>query len=290
MLEITTLTVDDALIDELHKNGKVDRASLFSDNVSMHSGFVVLTGSNKKSALCCISGEHGLRVVDTGMEFMGVRPRDKQQLCMLWSIMNKNLTVALGSAGTGKTTLALAYGVNALMKDNKTLVLCKPTKLVGGPSDAWGTLPGGTEEKMQPYAESFLIPMRKLLGDVTQTFMDRWISTGKLVIQPLETIRGMSFEGATVILDEAQNCTLHELMSFVSRIAADSKCIVMGDPGQIDVDMPWRDTGLCLLLRSDSFDDTTVAAGVRLEAQYRGPLAHLAAEVLREYSTEYDEE
>lgn len=295
MLEIHTIQTSSSLIDKLHQDGSVSRDSLFEGmehnghGIPDPGGYVVLQ-SGKQSALALLLGDEAVRVVDRSSVYCGIRPRDKQQLCFIDAIERCNMAVALGGAGTGKTTLAISYAVHQLMNEDRTVVLCKPTRLVGGPSDAWGTLPGGQEEKMQPYMESFIIPLKKILGDTTQMYMDRWINSGKLIVQPLETIRGMSFENCVVLLDEAQNTSVHELLSFISRVAGDSKCIVMGDPHQIDVDVSWKETGLAQLLNSDVWWSSTISAGVKLTAQYRGPLAELAAACLKELHGDEDED
>lgn len=293
LLDLETQIVDDAQIDALYKHGSITRESVFRHPQAVDDGgFVLLRAGTdlKHSGLGVLIGDKCMRVLEKGLDFQGIKPRDARQTCALWGMNNLPLTVLLGGAGTGKTTLAVAYALNALLKEGKTVVLCKPTRLVGGPSDAWGTLPGGAEEKLQPYMESFLLAMRKVLGDGTQMFVDSWVNKGQLIVQPLETIRGMNFENAVLILDEAQNCSLHELMSVVSRVAENSKMIVLGDPAQIDVDCKWRETGLAQFLLSDSFYRSAIAKGIRLEAQYRGPLAALAACVLQEHSGELDME
>jgi len=287
MLEIETISVDASLVDKLHRAGEIQADELAGEEVL--SGYLLLRTETGQSALAVAVGPSVLRVVDPPV-YCGIKPRDKQQVCFLHAVQQFNLSVALGGAGTGKTTLALAYAIHRLMKEDRTVVLCKPTRLVGGASDAWGTLPGGTEEKMQPYMESFLFPLRKLLGDSTQMYMDKWVQQGKVIIQPLETIRGMSFENCTVILDEFQNCTAHELLSFVSRVAENSKCILLGDPSQIDIDCKWRDTGAAQFLTSGAFFHSKIAKGVKLTAQYRGPLAQLAADVLAELNGEEEED
>lgn len=296
MLQIQKLIVPSSTIDLLHKDGFIERDAAFT--IEAHGsdldegGFVLLTAEEepKKSALGVLLGDRCVRVVDKSLEVQNIKPRDKAQVCAMWSLHNLPLTVMLGGAGTGKTTLAIGYALHHLLTTKKNVVISKPTRLVGGPSDAWGTLPGGTEEKMQPYIESFILPMKKVLGDMAQMHMDRWIKDGRLTVQPLETIRGMSFEDCVVILDEAQNCTLHELMSFISRVAENSKCIILGDPAQIDIDCRWRDTGLSMFLNSDAYYNSIHAKGVKLTAQYRGPLAQLAAETLQEFSSEKDEQ
>lgn len=292
MLEITNYTVNPDLIDTLHSTGAIDRDSIFDGiETATHGdidfgGFVLLTANTdpKKSALGVMCGDLIHRVIDNGKDYMGIKPRDKQQLCFMYGLERYDLTVALGGAGTGKTTLALAYALREMTKSKKKIVLTKPTKLVGGSSDAWGTLPGSAEEKLEPYFESYLIPMRKLLGVDTQRLLDEWIDSGRVVAQPIETIRGCSFEGCTLIIDEAQNLSTHELASIVSRVAADSKCIILGDPAQIDVGVRWRETGLAQFLKSDAYYNSEIAVGIKLTAQYRGPLAALAAEFLEELS------
>lgn len=289
MLEIESYNVMSELIDLLHKQGFIPRDDVIGEYDT--GGFILLTALDdpKKSALAVLLGDKCVRVVDKSLEMQGIKPRDKAQVCAVWAFNNLPLTALLGGAGTGKTTLAIAYALHQLLTHKKPVVLSKPTRLVGGPSDAWGTLPGGTEEKMQPYMESFIIPLKKIFGDAAQMYLDKFIKEGLLTVQPLETIRGMSFEGCTVILDEAQNCTLHELMSFISRVADNSKCILLGDPAQIDIQCRWKDTGLAMFLNSDAFFNTVHGAGIKLTAQYRGPLAALAAECLLEFSSEEED-
>jgi len=285
MLELQHISVPSKLVDRLHKSGSCDREALFANGENYDEGqFYLLQASDnpKHSVLCVAQGEKVQRIQVGESTLQGIRPRDVRQKCLLWSISNKALTVGLGAAGTGKTTIAIAYALQQLFRNEKTIVLTKPTMFVGGSSNAVAAVPGDIHDKLRPYVESYMLIMRKLLGDDAEHFVAEFLEKGKLIIQPLELVRGMNFDNAVVILDEAQNTTTHELLSFISRVSETSSCIVLGDPAQVDTDLAWRETGLCQLLKSDTFYDSLIAKGIKLEAQYRGPLADLAAHVLEE--------
>ena len=89
-----------------------------------------------------------------------------------------------------------------------------------------------------------------------------------------------------VIIDEAQNTSPHDLMTAISRVGQASTCIVLGDPRQVDIGLHPSETGLAVLLNSEAMKYTEIACAVRLNGQYRGPLATLAAEVLEEFYAE----
>lgn len=283
MYEIQSLSVGDHLVDRLHKEGRIERDDAVHPNEDM-GGFYLLTSSSneKKSALGVAVGDHIERVVDTKYEWHGVKPRDKAQLCLFHALENFDLTVALGAAGTGKTTVAVAFALYMMFRHDKNIILTKPSSFVGKTSNAIAAVPGDAREKIAPYIESFMLPMRKLLGSHAEHHLFEMEEKGKLQFYPLELIRGMSFEDCIVIIDEAQNTDPHQLLSLISRVGETSKCIVMGDPSQIDLDLRWSDTGLHALIESNSFFDDDICTVIRLQAQYRGPLADLAANILEE--------
>jgi predicted ribonuclease YlaK len=280
MYQIQEIEADPTLIDRLHKDGHIEREAVHeSDDM----GGFYLFKAGKKSALAVAEGDRIVRVVDPGFAPQGVKPRDKEQLCMMWGLHNMDLTVVLGAAGTGKTTLSIAYALQQAFRHDKNIVLSKPSCFVGGSSNAIAAVPGDAREKIAPYVESYMVPMRRILGDHAEHYLAEWEEKGRLMFQPLELIRGMHFEDTVVILDEAQNTTPHELMSFISRVGEGCTCIIMGDSSQIDADYPWRESGLYVLLESNAFFDDPISCCIRLKGQYRGPLAALAAEVLEEF-------
>lgn len=258
-----------------------------------HNGQFVLLRSGSQSALTiCDKDADKLIAINTkDLDFQDIRPRDVAQTCMMYAIKHSPMCVAMGLAGSGKTTIALAYAVEALMKQSKKIVLCKPTTFVGMRSNAIAPVPGDHREKMAGYIDSYLYTFKRLLGNHAAQYLDQLEGSERLIFKPLELIRGLHFEDSVVILDEAQNTSPHELLSLISRVADTSKLIIMGDPWQIDTGVPFDETGLGVLISSDSFLDSPYAMGVVLESQYRGKLAQLSYEVLREISSvEIDED
>lgn len=286
MFQIQQIDAEAALIDRLHKDGYIEREAVHPNE---DMGGFYLFKDGKKSALAVAEGDRISRVIDPGYDVQGVKPRDKEQLCMFYGLHEMALTVILGAAGTGKTTVSTAYAMHQLFRQGKRIILSKPSCFVGGSSNAIAAVPGDAREKIAPYVESYIGPMRRILGDHAEHFLAEWEEKGLLIFQPLELIRGMHFEDCVVILDEAQNTTPHELMSFISRVGQSSTCIIMGDSSQIDADIRWKESGLYALLTSEAFWEDPISCAIRLRGQYRGPLAALAAEVLEEWLEEDDQ-
>ena len=288
MYDIQTFELPAKLIDQLHSSGSIPREAIPSE--LDEGGFYVLK-AGKKSALAVAVGDQVERVHDAGYEWQGIKPRDKQQLCMFHALANFDLTVVLGAAGTGKTTVATAYALQQAFRHEKTIVMSKPSCFVGGSSNAIAAVPGDAREKIGPYIESFMMALRNILGSHAEHHLFEMEEKNKLMFQPLELIRGLNFDNHVVIIDEAQNTSAHELLSLISRVGQNSQCIVMGDPSQIDMDkMSWRDSGLYKLLQSDAFFDDPICTAIKLKAQYRGPLAELAQDVLDELIGDTDDD
>lgn len=283
MLDIQAITVPVALINKLHKQGRLLRRDVFIDGSDLGNFYLLVAeGNPKSSALGVAQGEYIERVTDKDKEYQGIKPRDKAQVCLIHALESCALTIGLGAAGTGKTTLAIAYALHKLFREDKQVILTKPSVFVGK-SNAVAAIPGDIREKLSPYIQSFISPMRKILGEYAEQHIYELEENGKLTFQALELVRGLNFDNAVIILDEAQNCTPHELLSFISRVGEGSTCIVLGDPAQIDTGSAWEETGLYALISSDIFYKEDIAIGIHLKEQYRSRLANLAAEALTEW-------
>jgi len=290
MLEIQEISVEPSFINRLYKRKSITSQE-FSESEGVEwdcreSNFYLLkVESTGQSALALWWGEDVLELVETkGVSFKGIVPRDAPQSCMFHALRKRRLTVVLGEAGTGKTTIALAYALECLFKREMNVVLCKPTVFVGQRSNAMAPIPGDHREKMAGYIDSYLTSMQRILGDTFEHHLYELEDEGRIKFQPLELIRGQHFEKSVVIIDEAQNTSPHELMSAISRLDETSVCIVLGDPCQIDLSSGFSETGLGVLVESEAFEFSDISAGVRLTTNYRGPLAVLASEVLKELS------
>ena len=157
-------------------------------------------------------------------------PRTEQQLDYVQAIQKFDIVFGIGPAGTGKTFLAMAMGVDALRKEQvKRIILTRPAVEAG---EALGFLPGDLQEKIFPY----LRPLYDALYDMVESEeIQRYMDRGVIEIAPLAYMRGRTLNHAFVILDEAQNTTTEQMFMFLTRLGADSKCVVTGDQTQIDL-------------------------------------------------------
>ncbi|HEX7194272.1 MAG TPA: PhoH family protein [Chthoniobacterales bacterium] len=157
-------------------------------------------------------------------------PKSEQQLSYVQSIQAFDIVFGVGPAGTGKTYLAMAMGVDALRKEQvKRIILTRPAVEAG---EALGFLPGDLREKIFPYLRPLYDALYDMLeAEEIQRYMDR----GVIEIAPLAYMRGRTLNHAFVVLDEAQNTTTEQMFMFLTRLGADSKCVVTGDQTQIDL-------------------------------------------------------
>jgi phosphate starvation-inducible PhoH-like protein len=167
-----------------------------------------------------------------------VIPKSEQQLNYVQAIEKFDIVFGIGPAGTGKTYLAMAMGVDALRKEQvKRVILTRPAVEAG---EALGFLPGDLQEKIFPY----LRPLYDALYDMLESEeIQRYMDRGVIEIAPLAYMRGRTLNHAFVILDEAQNTTTEQMFMFLTRLGAESKCVVTGDQTQIDLP-PKKTSGL----------------------------------------------
>ncbi|MCB9988164.1 MAG: PhoH family protein [Rhodospirillales bacterium] len=159
-----------------------------------------------------------------------IRPRSEGQTELYEAIKSKNLTIAAGPAGTGKTYLAIASAVEALEKGKiERIILSRPAMEAG---ESLGYLPGDLQEKMAPY----LRPLYDALGDrMGGKKVRQMIQDGTIEIAPVGFMRGRTLNNAFVVIDEAQNCTYGQLKMLLSRLGWHSTMVVTGDPAQSDL-------------------------------------------------------
>jgi phosphate starvation-inducible PhoH-like protein len=148
-----------------------------------------------------------------------------------WKIMEAEaVSFLLGSAGSGKTFLAMAYAINeVLTKKREKIVLTRPIVEAG---EKLGFLPGTFGEKVNPYMQPLYDTMEILLGKQGK---QRELINKAVVLAPLCYLRGRTFTDSICVLDEAQNATYGQLKLFLSRFGHNSKIIVTGDPAQSDL-------------------------------------------------------
>ena len=159
-----------------------------------------------------------------------IKPRSEGQRELMEAIDNKNLTMALGPAGTGKTYLAVCKAVEALERgDVERIILSRPAMEAG---ESLGFLPGALEDKMAPY----LRPLFDALGDrLGGKKVRQYMDDGTIEIAPVGFMRGRTLNNAFVVIDEAQNCTYQQIKMLLSRLGWNSTMVVTGDPAQSDL-------------------------------------------------------
>jgi phosphate starvation-inducible PhoH-like protein len=160
-------------------------------------------------------------------------PKTIGQKLYLQSIQKNPVVFGIGPAGTGKTYLAVAAAISALLKNQvQRIILTRPAVEAG---EALGFLPGDLREKILPYLRPLYDAMNDMLDaeDVA-----RLVEKGVIEIAPLAYMRGRTLSSAFIILDEAQNTTPEQMMMFLTRLGEDARMVVTGDITQIDLPRP----------------------------------------------------
>lgn len=159
-----------------------------------------------------------------------IRARTVNQARLVESISTNDLVFAVGPAGTGKTYTGVAMAVKALKnKEVKRIVLTRPAVEAG---ENLGFLPGDLKEKLDPYMQPLYDALRDM---IPAEKLASYIEKGTIQIAPMAFMRGRTLDDAFVILDEAQNTTHNQMKMFLTRMGKNTKFVITGDPGQIDL-------------------------------------------------------
>lgn len=159
-----------------------------------------------------------------------IRPQTEGQARYVNDINSHTITFGIGPAGTGKTYLAMARAVKALLEGEVTrLILTRPAVEAG---ETLGFLPGTLTDKIDPYLRPLYDALREMLDTGT---ISRMMSDGTIEVAALAYMRGRTLNGSFIILDEAQNTTSEQMKMFLTRLGFGSKMVVTGDITQIDL-------------------------------------------------------
>jgi phosphate starvation-inducible PhoH-like protein len=233
--------------DALHITGPqvgVERVEqIFFDYESLRKAGTTLQNGELKGMLKMVIADPAVTLkslVDSGRQRSAgvkrmVQPRSPNQRKYVEAIEQCDMTFGLGPAGTGKTYLAVAMAVSALMaKKVSRIILVRPAVEAG---ERLGFLPGSLQEKVDPY----LRPLYDALYDLLdQDKVDKLLERNVIEVAPLAFMRGRTLNDAFIIMDEAQNTTNEQMKMFVTRMGAGSKAVITGDLTQIDLPNPKR--------------------------------------------------
>ena len=237
----------------------------------------------KKSALCRFQGfGKPLKKVYSYQDIWGLTANNKEQQFAMDLLFDTNVSIVslTGQAGTGKTLIAAACGLEQVLNSTRSsggydkLIITRPVQPLGRDI---GFLPGTLEEKMMPWIAPIRDNLEHLFGD--RTALDMHLEQGTIEIEAMTYIRGRSISNAFMVVDEAQNLTPHELKTIITRVGHGTKLILTGDIQQIDnsyVDAV--SNGLTYAV--EKFKQYDISGHITLVKGERSKLATLASEIL----------
>lgn len=159
------------------------------------------------------------------------KPKTKNQSEYLRTLIDNDVTFATGCAGTGKSYLAIGLACQYLVEQRfDKIMIARPT--VEASVKGLGYLPGDISEKLSPYMFPAVEHMKRFLG---RDAYNNYVRDEAIIFEPLEYLRGRTFNYTFMILEEAQNCTTEQLKMFITRIGTNSKIAINGDTQQSDL-------------------------------------------------------
>lgn len=275
------------VIDEFHKN----RGFNLEEHDLFPNEFILLVdeANEKHTALALVKEDGLLLPLSANSESAwNIRPRNREQRMALELLLDDSVSIVtlVGQAGTGKTLLALAAGLQKVARQNKyeKILVSRPIMPMGRDI---GYLPGSKEEKLVSWMEPIFDNLAYIMSqskeaDKKRTVLDRvdkLIKDRIIELEALTYIRGRSIPEQYIIVDEAQNLTPHEVKTIVSRAGEGSKMILTGDPYQID--NPYLDSSSNgLTYAVERLKEQPIHGHVSLRKSERSKLAGIAAELL----------
>ncbi|HHT9129348.1 MAG TPA: PhoH family protein [Candidatus Brocadiaceae bacterium] len=174
--------------------------------------------------------EESIQTIDVFQKGIFIKPKTDGQIKYIEAIKKNDLVFCIGPAGTGKTYLAVAMALSFLKSGRiRRIVLARPAVEAG---EKLGYLPGDIKDKVNPY----LRPLYDAIADMMDVgHVKKYLESDLIEILPLAYMRGRTLNDAFIILDEAQNCTIKQMKTFLTRLGTKSRVVVTGDITQVDL-------------------------------------------------------
>ena len=268
----TQITLPQEKIDSFWNNGFVEIEENFFPNE-----YLVVNQGENSSFLSRYSGGKLMKLLSAPGGIGKINPKNKEQSFAIDALMHPEipLVTLTGIAGSGKTFLTLMAAMDgAMSKKYSRIIISRSLQVVGNDI---GFLPGDLNEKMDPWLAPIKDNFQTMFNDIT--YFEAMKDKGQIEVAPLAFIRGRSFNDSFVIVDEAQNATVHELKTLITRVGKNSKIVLLGDTDQIDT--PYIDkvsNGLSIIV--DRFKKTNLSSHVFIPHGQRSELASLASSLL----------
>ncbi len=280
---VTEIQTSGEVIDELFDHGKL---TLEDVGVRLNE-FVVLRSGVSRSAVARVieTGPSTVveRVGNTARAF-GVEAKNLRQAVALHHLLDPDIPAVsmMGTAGSGKTFLALAAGLEQVLESGRYRKVSVYRPLVAVGRQEVGYLPGDLDEKLAPWMAAVHDNLHALFSeagaDAAKAAINELIERGELEMAAVTYLRGRSITGEFVIIDEAQNLELSTLKVILTRLGKDSKVVFCGDLSQVDNPYISPYGGMAALI--EKFAGSPLFGHVVLEKSIRSPLAEMAARVL----------
>ncbi len=273
------ILVDEQEIDRFYAGSEIwinqEEYSVFPNQFVM----LISNSNDKKTALARFENYNKplQRIVKSNKRIWSTEPRNKEQQFAFDLLLNPKIPVVslVGKAGSGKTLLALAAGLEQTFGQNcmyKKIVVTKPVEPVG--KDI-GFLPGSMEEKMLPWLAPIQDNLQFLMGDDKAT-LELYMEKGQIEVEAMTFIRGRSISNAFIVIDEVQNMTQHEIKTVLTRVGEGTKIVLTGDIEQIDnVYIDATNNGLSYVVERLKYEELT--GHVTLLKGERSKVATIAA-------------
>ncbi|WP_418516646.1 PhoH family protein [Curtobacterium flaccumfaciens pv. flaccumfaciens] len=270
---IADLQVSGEQMSDLYEKEEIRSAKL--DSVPVNTGVVI--HSERGSALGRVHVAGAVALVRGDREVFGLRGRSAEQRLAIDALLDSEIGIVSlgGSAGTGKSALALCAGLEAVLErqQHKKIMVFRPLYAVGGQD--LGFLPGDAGEKMNPWAQAVYDTLGSVVSD---NVLDEVIERGLIEVLPLTHIRGRSLHDAFVIVDEAQSLERNVLLTMLSRIGQNSRVVLTHDVAQRDNLRVGRHDGIASVI--ERLKGHPLFAHVTLTRSERSAIAALVTDLL----------
>ena len=270
------ILVDDQIIEKFYSGEPVLLEEKW--NVCPNQFVMLISSSNsKKTALARFLDNNSPLQKIPNITVWETKARNKEQQFALDLLMDPKIPVVslIGKAGSGKTLLALAAGLEQVLGASsryKKIVVTKPVEPMG--KDI-GFLPGTLEEKMLPWLAPIQDNLQFLMGDDRIT-LDMYQKKGQIEVEAMTFIRGRSISNAYMVIDEVQNMTQHEIKTVLTRVGEGTKIVLTGDIEQIDnVYIDATNNGLSYVV--ERLKNETITGHITLLKGERSKVATIAA-------------
>ncbi|SJM66617.1 PhoH family protein [Gulosibacter sp. 10] len=263
-------------VGELYEREELDTRAV--DGLPVNTSLVIQ--SERGSALGRVVGEDRVRLVRGDREVFGLHGRSAEQRLAIDLLLDPGVGIVSlgGSAGTGKSALALAAGLDAVLERrlHRKIMVFRPLFAVGG--QELGYLPGDQDEKMNPWGQAVYDTLSSIVSD---NVLDEVVDRGMLEILPLTHIRGRSLHDAYVIVDEAQSLERNVLLTMLSRIGERSRVVLTHDVAQRDNLRVGRHDGVASVI--ETLKGHRLFGHITLTRSERSEIAALVTELLEDY-------